>query len=100
MIDRMTRLWRGEEPLARAFWLYAILYGTLANTVTTIGMFAVVAADAPVWLAVVIHFLATPYNIFAIVAVWRSAGRYRGPQHWAALARVGVIVWALVATAA
>jgi hypothetical protein len=100
MIGRMRRLWRGEEPLGRAFWLYAVLYGTLANTITTIGMFAAVVANAPAWLAVLIHFLATPYNLFVVVAVWRSAERYRGPHHWAVLARICVIVWALTATAA
>jgi hypothetical protein len=100
MTGRMTRLWRGEEPLGRAFWLYTVLYGTLANTIATVGMFAAVVANAPVWLALLIHFLATPYNLFVVVAVWRSAGRYRGPHHWAALARIGVIVWALIATAA
>ena len=100
MMGRLTRLWRGEEPLGRAFWLYAAVYGTLANTITTIGMFAAVVANAPVWLAVLIHFLATPYNLFAVVAVWRSAGHYRGPHHWAVLARISVIGWALIATAA
>lgn len=95
-----TRLSHGEEPLVRAFWLYAILFGTLANAATTIGMFAAVAANAPVWLALTIHFLPTPYNVFVVVAVWRSAGRYRGPDHWPPLARIGVIAWALVATAA
>jgi hypothetical protein len=100
MIGRMTRLWRGDEALGRAFWLYVVLYGTLANTITTIGMFAAVVANAPVWLAVLIHFLALPYNLFVVVAAWRSAGHYHGPHHWAVLARIGVIVWALIATAA
>jgi hypothetical protein len=96
----MRRLWRGEETLARAFWEYAMLYGTLANTVTTVGMLAVVAANGPIWLAVVIHFLAAPYNLFVVIAVWRSARRYRGPPQWATLARMGVVAWGLIATAA
>jgi hypothetical protein len=100
MTARLRRLWRGEEPLPRAFWVYAVFYGTFANTVTTIAMFAAVAADAPVWLAVVIHFLPLPYNVLVVVAVWRSAQRYHGPDHWPMLARIGVVVWALVATAA
>jgi len=100
MIDHIARLWRGEESLARTFWLYAIFYGTLANIVATIGTFAAVAANAPVWLALVCHLLPLPYNIFIAFAVWHSAGRYRGRHEWAMLARAAVVVWALIASVA
>jgi hypothetical protein len=98
MIDQVGRLWRGEESLARAFWEYAILYGTLANLVTTAGMFAAVASGLPVLLAVAIHVLPIPYNIFVVIAVWRSARRYPVQQEWPLLARIGVVVWALIAS--
>jgi hypothetical protein len=97
---RLTRLWRGEESLARAFWEYAILYGTVLNIVTTAGMFAAIAAGLPVALALAIHVSPIPYNVFVVVAVWRSAARYPGRAEWALLARIGVIAWALVATVA
>ena len=93
------RLWRGEESLARTFWEYAILYGTLGNAIATIGTFAAVAADAPAWVAVVLFGLPIPYNAFMVVAVWRSALRYRGAQEWSLLARIAVVIWALVASA-
>jgi hypothetical protein len=32
-------------------------------------------------------------------AIWRSAGRYRGPKIWGALARLGVLAGALRMTA-
>ena len=100
MIDRMMRVWRGEESLARTFWLYAIFYGTLANILATVGTFAAVAANAPVWLALMCHLLPLPYNIFIAFAVWRSAELFRGPHEWAMLARAAVIVWALIASVA
>jgi hypothetical protein len=100
MIRQMKRLWNGEESLPRAFWEYAILYGTLANAIATIGTFAAVAANGPVWVAVALFVLPIPYNVFVVVAVWRSAQRYRGPSEWALLARIGVVVWALIACAA
>jgi hypothetical protein len=99
-MDWIGRLWRGDVSLARAFWEYAVVYGTAANMLTTAGMFAAVAAGAPVWLALAIHLLATPYNIFMVFAVWRSADCYRGPEHWGVMARAGVIIWAVLATAA
>ncbi|MPZ58283.1 MAG: hypothetical protein GEU91_17680 [Rhizobiales bacterium] len=100
MSTALVRLWRGEESLARAFWEYAIVYGTLANAITTIGTFAAVAADAPAWVALVIFLLPLPYNVFVVVAVWRSAVRYQGPHEWSVLARIAVIVWALIACVA
>ena len=100
MIDQVRRLWCGEESLARAFWEYAILYGTLANLLATAGMFAAVASGLSALLAVAIHLLPIPYNIFVVVAVWRSAQRYPGQQEWSLLARIGVVVWALIATIA
>ena len=98
MLARIARLWRGEETLARTFWEYAILYGTLANVIVTIGMFAAIAAKAPEWAIAVLYVLTVPYNVFVVVAVWRSAGRYRGAPEWAMLARIAVIAWALAAS--
>lgn len=100
MIGHIKRLWRGDVALARIFWAYAILYGTLLNIGTTIATLAAVAANAPAWLAVMIFLLPVPYNIFIVVAVWRSARRYPGRPEWSLLARVGVIVWALIASVA
>jgi hypothetical protein len=96
----MTRLWHGEEPLARAFWEYAMLYGTLLNAATTVATFAALAANLPVLIALALHLLPVPYNVFVVIAVWRSARRYSGPPQWATLARVGVVAWGLLATAA
>ena len=94
------QLWAGEVPLARAFWEYAILYGLLVNLLATAGSFALFAADASTAVAVAIFCLPIPYNLFVLVAVWRSAGRYRGPQPWADVARVAAVVWVLLVTVA
>jgi hypothetical protein len=34
-----------------------------------------------------------PYNLFMLVAVWRSAERYTGPRERAELARAVIILW-------
>jgi hypothetical protein len=100
MKTAFIRLRRGEIPLARAFWEYAMAYGLLANLIATAGAFAVLAADLPALLAVAIFFLPLPYNALVVVAVWRSANRYAGPPMWATLARVAVVLWAIIATLA
>lgn len=100
MKDHLIDLWHGRIPLAIAFWHNAIIYGSLANLIATIAAYAVLAAGAPAALAITIFLLPAPYNIAVAVGVWRSAARYSGPKIWADLARIAVIVWAIVATAA
>src|SRR5262245_43496751 len=96
MQDALADLWTGRTPLPRAFWEYAIGYGTLLNFVTTLASFAALAAGAGAAAAIVLHFLPLPYNVLAVVAVWRSGEHYRGPAIWPQLSRIGVIVWALI----
>jgi hypothetical protein len=100
MIRQLGRLWRGEIPLGRAFWDYAIIYGSLANLATTAGAFAILAADGPPAAALAVFLLPIPYNMLAVVGVWRSADRYDGPSERARLAKVTVVAWALVASLA
>jgi len=96
MVDQITRLWRGEESLARAFWDYAILYGTLANLIATAGTFAALVAGLSGGVALAIHVLPIPYNVFVAIAVWRSAGRFQGGSEWALLARISVTACAAI----
>ncbi len=98
MTDWIGRLWRGEVGLARAFWEYALMWGTFANLTTTARAYGAYVAGAPLWLAAAVFFLAAPYTLLATVGVWRSAGRYRGPAHWANAARIAVLFWAVGVT--
>ena len=93
----LRRLWAGEVPLARVFWQYAMIGGTALNVVATLLAMALLAADAPELLAVTVFALPIPYNVFALVAVWRSASAYEGPRLLADLARVVSLIWAVAA---
>jgi hypothetical protein len=94
----LLQLWRGEIELRRAFWDFAVIYGSLLNLTTTFAAFAAYAAGWPLALAAVIFFLPLPYNLATVFGVWRSAARYSGPEIWANLARIAVVIWAIVAT--
>lgn len=98
MTDWIGRLWRGEVGLARAFWEYAVAWGTFANLTTTALAYGTLVAGVPFWLAAAVFFLAAPYTLLATVGVWRSADRYQGPPKWAHAARVAVLLWAVAAT--
>jgi hypothetical protein len=93
-------LWNGQLPLARAFWLYAVIYGSLANLLGTLLSLATISAGIPGVFAAILHILPLPYNILVSVGSWRSADRYKGPPFWAALARAFVVLWAIAATLA
>lgn len=86
--------------MARAFWEFAILYGLMVNVLCSLVSMILMSAAAPTALAMGIYFLPLPYNILVLVAVWRSAGRYQGPKKWADLARLTIVVWIVVVTAA
>ncbi|WP_265519810.1 hypothetical protein [Nitratireductor luteus] len=90
----MRALWAGQLPLRRAFWEYALIYGTLASLLATGSALALFAAGAPAAAALAVHFLPLPYLLVAVVGVHRSAARYTGPPIWARLAEVAVVLWA------
>lgn len=97
MIALVRRLWAGDMPLVKAFWDYAILYGLVLNGLTTIAALALYTTDLPAAVGFAVFLLPLPYNLFVLVAVWRSAARYAGPRHWAEAARI-VVVWVVVVT--
>jgi hypothetical protein len=85
-------------PLPVAFWRYGVAWSLFINSPTSLLTMFAVLADAPVWLLVPVHLLPTPYNLLALVGVWRSAARYDGPQKWADLARTAIVIGMAVLT--
>ena len=75
----MRSLWLGELPLSEAFWMRTITVGLVVNLTTSILFLAMITADRP-WAALLLGYgVSVPYNVLAMVGVWRSAGRYEGP---------------------
>ena len=96
----VKQLWAGEIPLGQAFWRYAVVVGLLVNLVTSALLLALLAHDASLAWVALSFVLPIPYNVFAVVAVWRSAARYQGPETRAELARIVSVVWMILLTAA
>ena len=96
----VKRLWAGDLPLRQLIWEYAVFYGLLINVLTDVLFYALLVNDANSVLVVLAFALPIPYNIFVIVAVWRSAGRYPGQERSRDLARLGTVVWMVVLTLA
>ncbi len=98
MASKLKSLWAGDVPLPETFWWYAVVYGVLANIVTS-GLFLIlIVKDVNPWLLVPAFLLPVPYNIFVVVAVWRSAEQYRGDRKLADLARAVTVVGMVILT--
>lgn len=81
-VDRMTfvvgffsRRWRGQVPLPVLLWRDMLGVGTVVNLTATILALAVMVQDGPDGLAVALHFLPMPYNVFLFAALWRMPDR-------------------------
>lgn len=96
--SRVRELWRGEVPLGVVFWWHAMAIGTLLNVLATFLFVALQSLDMPNPVCLAAFFLPVPYNLFVTIAVWRSAGRYAGPQLVAHMARIAVSLWAVTAS--
>jgi hypothetical protein len=70
--------WMGEVPLGRLFWRDMIVVGTAINIAATFASLGLLAAKAPLWVALAVHFGPLPYNLFLAFAVWRTADRRGG----------------------
>ena len=91
-MTKMRSLWSGELPLDEAFWTWAIGIGLAVNLTTSVLFLAFITADRP-WAALFVGYaLSVPYNVLAVVGVWRSAAHYDGPAAHAELARIATVI--------
>jgi len=91
-MKKLHALWAGDLPLDDAFWTWGVTLGLLVNVVTSLLFLTFITLDHP-WPALLVGYgLSLPYNLVAVVGVWRSASRYRGPALHATLARSAILV--------
>lgn len=69
-------LWRGEVPLGEAFWVWAVLGAAVVNFGTSALFLALVSMEMALLAWIAGYALSIPYNVLALVGVWRSAERY------------------------
>lgn len=86
-MDNLRTFWRGETDLRTAFWSWVIVGGLIVNISSSLLFLTFIALDLP-WIALVMGYAySLPYNVVALVGLWRSAARYDGPDYHADLAR-------------
>lgn len=93
---KIAKLWRGALPLNEAFWTWAVFGGVLVNLATSGIFLALIAADRPLLALLAGYGLSLPYNLLALVGVWRSAARYEAEpdadRAWANTARGAALI--------
>lgn len=89
---KLAALWAGELPLSEAFWTYAVTIGLSVNLVSSLLFLALITADRPLAALFVGYVCSVPYNVVAVVGVWRSAARHEGERAHAELARLVTLV--------
>lgn len=95
-MQQLSRLWRGELTLESAFWTWAVFGGLLVN-LSSSGLFlALITAEQPLAAFLAGYAYSVPYNLLVAVGVCRAADRYDGDPRKAELARILVIVAAVL----
>jgi len=87
VMRKLKSLWRGELPLGEAFWTWAVTIGLAVNMSAVMLLLTLITLEAPEAFFLACTALSLPYNILAIVGVWRAANHYPGPDLHADLAR-------------
>jgi len=90
-MKNICRLWRGEIPLANAFWIWAVAGGLLVNATTSLLFLALLADDRTILAFLAGYAPSLPYNFIVSLGVWRSAAHYSGDPRWADLARIATV---------
>lgn len=91
-----SRRWHGELPLGQLFWRDMVTVGSLINVATTIVALAILAAKGSALLAVAVHLLPLPYNLFLYGSVLRTADVSGG--HNANTVKLGATAWIILAS--
>lgn len=89
----LLRLWRGEEPFERTFWTWGVLIALVVNVSTTAGTFYLVSVDRPFAAFFVGYVMSIPYNVFVLVAIWRSAPRSQETPQAVLVTRIIALTW-------
>lgn len=89
----IARLWRGEIALHDTFWRHVVLYALLVNIATSVGFMALITSNQAVLALLVGYGCSIPYNLFVLIALWRSAENYDGDSSTAEFMRVAGTFW-------
>ena len=85
-----VNFWNGDVSLVKSYWLVGVLLSAAFGFVSAL-----------IILSIGLHFhavygLIIPWLIYTTVGIWRSSDKYKGPKHWAVLAKVAVVLGIII----
>lgn len=94
-MNLIKKLWQGNIPLSRTFWLYGVCVNVLV--VATMNYFLIYNKQAlstsvvyiSIWAIISFSIIYFPY-IF--ISIWRSSNKYEGHRVYAIAAKIVVII--------
>ena len=75
MTSFFSRRWRGQVPMRTLFWRDMLGIGTAVNVLATFLALILASQGVATWVAVAVHFVPLPYNLFLCAAVHRVRPR-------------------------
>lgn len=94
MLKAVRRRLAGDVPLGEALYNDMLAVGSMVNIAIGICAFAMIAADFPIWLPIIVFLSPQPYNIILVLSVFRSASRSQG--RGTDFVKVAAILWFVV----
>lgn len=91
-MKQIAALWRGDYPLAHAFWAWAVIGGLLVNVSTSLLCLFLLSLHHTIAALILGYGISIPYNLLVLFGVWRAAARFEGPEIFANLARLASVV--------
>jgi len=91
-----ARRWNGEVPIGQLFWWDMVVVASLINAATTVAALLILAAKMPALLAVAVHLIPLPYNLFLFGSVLRTADLTAAPN--ANTMKMGATIWIILAS--
>ncbi len=82
--------WRGETSLAVLYGRDILAVGSLINLLTGFAALMLAAQGVNLLIAALVHFGLLPYNVFLVVALWRTPGCTQA-MAWTSLVWLGAV---------
>ncbi len=94
-MELIIALWRGDMPLAKTFWIFGFAVNLLLNFTSSyifLQQEIILSTIIGRVLLLLLIVFCIIYNPFILIAIWRSAKKYQGPNVYGMLARIMVII--------
>tara|TARA_Y100000294_G_C8465994_1_gene300651 strand:+ start:392 stop:694 length:303 start_codon:yes stop_codon:yes gene_type:complete len=84
----IIKFWNGDVTLWKSYWLVGVIIGNLIAFIVGFIYYFLINGYNDETVAL----LLSPFLIYLLVGIWRSAGKYTGHKAWAYSARFFTII--------